>query len=137
MAQLAMMFSMPLCFQVNQRASATSSGGHLVPAVAVNALGGLLAGRFIRRTGHYSMLLVLAGLIASVTYILLFLRWDGETGNLGVIVYCAKGYGHGNRIGGSFRSNDRSPTAGRDRNSHIRIYSSVHFCHDRWRDSSE
>lgn len=79
-AQLAMMFSVPLYFQVTQRASTTAAGGHLVPAVIGNTLGGLLAGGFIRRTGHYKVLLVLAGLVASVSYILLYLRWDGETG---------------------------------------------------------
>lgn len=79
-AQLGMMFSIPLYFQVTQRASATAAGGHLVPAVVGNTLGGLVAGIFIQRTGCYKILLVLAGLIASVTYVLLYLRWDGNTG---------------------------------------------------------
>lgn len=79
-AQLAMMFSVPLYFQVTQRASTTAAGGHLVPAVIGNTLGGLLAGSFIRRTGHFKVLLVLAGLVASVSYMLLYLRWNGNTG---------------------------------------------------------
>ncbi|KAJ5684877.1 uncharacterized protein N7477_001222 [Penicillium maclennaniae] len=79
-AQLGMMFSIPLYFQVTQRASTTESGFHLIPAVIGNTLGGLLAGGFIRRTGHFKVLLVLAGLIASVTYTLLYLRWNGNTG---------------------------------------------------------
>lgn len=79
-AQLVMMFSIPLYFQVTQRASTTEAGGHLVPAVVGNTLGGLLTGAFIRRTGRYKALLILAGLVASVSYALLYLRWDGNTG---------------------------------------------------------
>ncbi|KAJ5358363.1 uncharacterized protein N7496_010776 [Penicillium cataractarum] len=79
-AQLGMLFSIPLYFQVTQRASVTVAGGHLVPAVIGNTLGGLLAGGFIRRTGHYKVLLVVASLVASVSYVLLYLRWNGHTG---------------------------------------------------------
>ncbi|KAJ5150853.1 uncharacterized protein N7482_010105 [Penicillium canariense] len=79
-AQLGMQFSIPLYFQVTQRASVTVAGGHLVPAVIGNTLGGLLAGGFIRRTGHYKILLILAGLVASTSYVLLYLCWNGNTG---------------------------------------------------------
>jgi predicted MFS family arabinose efflux permease len=79
-AQLGMMFSIPLYFQVTQRASVTVAGGHLVPAVIGNTLGGLVAGGFIRRTGYYKILLVLASLIASLSYVLLYFRWNGSTG---------------------------------------------------------
>ncbi|KAJ6117737.1 hypothetical protein N7512_007462 [Penicillium capsulatum] len=79
-AQLVMMFSIPLYFQVTQRASTTEAGGHLVPAVVGNTLGGLLTGILIRRMGRYKALLILAGLIASVSYALLYARWDGNTG---------------------------------------------------------
>lgn len=79
-AQLSMMFSVPLYYQVTQRVSTTIAGGHLVPAVLGNTIGGLLAGIFIRRTGHFKILLVAAGLVASTSYGLLYLRWDGHTG---------------------------------------------------------
>ncbi|PYI11253.1 efflux pump antibiotic resistance protein [Aspergillus sclerotiicarbonarius CBS 121057] len=79
-AQVGMMFSVPLYFQVTSQASATVAGGHLVPAVIGNTLGGLIAGTFIRRTGHFKVLLIVAGLVASITYLLLFLRWNGHTG---------------------------------------------------------
>ncbi|KAJ6089274.1 hypothetical protein N7467_004490 [Penicillium canescens] len=79
-AQLGMLFSVPLYFQVTQRASTTAAGGHLVPAVVGNTLGSLVAGIFIRRTGHYKSLLIAAGLVASISYILLFLCWEGNTG---------------------------------------------------------
>jgi hypothetical protein len=79
-AQLAMMFSVPLYFQVTQRASTTASGAHLIPAVVGNTFGGLFAGQVIRRKGHYKLLLLMAGLIAAVSYVLLYLEWDGSTG---------------------------------------------------------
>ncbi|RAL16313.1 efflux pump antibiotic resistance protein [Aspergillus homomorphus CBS 101889] len=79
-AQVGMMFSVPLYFQITSRASATVAGGHLVPAVIGNTLGGLIAGAFIRRTGQFKVFLIVAGLVASVTYLLLFLRWNGHTG---------------------------------------------------------
>ncbi|CAG8416725.1 unnamed protein product [Penicillium salamii] len=79
-AQLGMLFSVPLYFQVTQRASTTAAGGHMIPAVVGNTMGGLLAGIFIRRTGQFKALLILAGLIASISYALLYLRWNGDTG---------------------------------------------------------
>ncbi|KAJ5112038.1 hypothetical protein N7532_000083 [Penicillium argentinense] len=79
-AQLGMLFSVPLYFQVTQSASTTSAGGHLVPAVVGNTIGGLIAGAFIRKTGHYKILLILAGLIASTSYISLYTQWTGHTG---------------------------------------------------------
>lgn len=74
-AQLGMIFAIPLYMQVAQRASATRAGAHLVPAVAGNALGGLLAGYVTRRTGRYKTLLVIAGPVAAISYALLLVRW--------------------------------------------------------------
>ncbi|KAJ5112900.1 hypothetical protein N7456_001434 [Penicillium angulare] len=79
-AQLSMLFAVPLYFQVTQGASTTVAGIHMVPAVVGNTIGGLLAGAFIRKTGHYRVLLVLSGLVASISYVLLYLRWNGHTG---------------------------------------------------------
>ena len=79
MAQVGMMFTVPLYFQVTQRASTTVSGGHLVPAVVGNTLGTIVAGTIIRRTSQYKVLVVAAGLVASITYILQFLLWNGQT----------------------------------------------------------
>ncbi|KAL4783612.1 major facilitator superfamily domain-containing protein [Aspergillus varians] len=79
-AQVGMMFTVPLYFQVTARASSTIAGAHLIPAVAGNTVGGLTAGFFIRKTGNYKPVLVIAGLIGSVSYMLQFLRWNGHTG---------------------------------------------------------
>ncbi|RDW68701.1 uncharacterized protein DSM5745_08461 [Aspergillus mulundensis] len=79
-AQVGMMFTVPLYFQVSERASSTVAGAHLIPAVVGNAIGGLSAGLFIRKTGNYKPVLVAAGLIACISYLLQFLRWNGDTG---------------------------------------------------------
>lgn len=48
-AQLGLMYSVPLYFQVTERASNTVAGAHLFPAVAGNAVGGILSGLIIKR----------------------------------------------------------------------------------------
>lgn len=48
-AQLGLMFAVPLYFQVTQRVSNAVAGSYLVPAVAGNALGAILAGIVIKR----------------------------------------------------------------------------------------
>ncbi|GAB1210348.1 hypothetical protein APSETT445_009139 [Aspergillus pseudonomiae] len=89
-SQLGMLFSVPLYFQVTQRASATVAGGHLVPAVVGNTVGGLVAGNVIRRTGRYKTLLVIGGLIAAITHVLMLIRWNGHT-NIGESLYIIPG----------------------------------------------
>ena len=44
------MFTVPLYFQISANASAMNAGAHLFPAVAGNALGGLVIGNFIKRS---------------------------------------------------------------------------------------
>ncbi|KAK6062553.1 Arylsulfatase 3 [Seiridium cupressi] len=73
-AQTALVFSVPLYFQVTQRVSNTIAGVHLFPAVFGNAIGGLAAGRIIKRTGRYKMTLIVASAAGSVSYLLLILR---------------------------------------------------------------
>ncbi|KAI1872974.1 uncharacterized protein JN550_003848 [Neoarthrinium moseri] len=78
-AQLTMMFSVPLYFQVTQRSSSTVAGAHLVPAVVGNAVGALASGFAIKQTGRYKALLILATLLGITSYLLLILRWQGNT----------------------------------------------------------
>ncbi|KAJ5772753.1 hypothetical protein N7457_007649 [Penicillium paradoxum] len=101
-AQLGMMFAIPLYFQITQRASTTVAGVHLVPAVVGNALGGLLAGVFIRRTGQFKILLVIAGLVASLSYLLLYLYWEGKTGFWQSLFILPGGLGTGISAASSF-----------------------------------
>lgn len=78
-AQLGLMFAVPLYFQVTQRVSNAVAGTYLVPAVAGNAIGAIVAGIVIKRTGRYKPLLVFATLASSASYLLLLLRWHGDT----------------------------------------------------------
>ncbi|KAI0123937.1 major facilitator superfamily transporter [Xylariales sp. AK1849] len=78
-AQTALVFSVPLYFQITQRVSNTVAGAHLFPAVFGNAIGGLAAGRLIRRTGGYKAVAVAASLSGSISYLLLIIRWRGNT----------------------------------------------------------
>lgn len=94
-AQLGLMFAVPLYFQVSQRASNTAAGAHLFPAVAGNAVGGILAGAYIRRTGRYRRLMVLATVCSSLSYLLLLLRWHGNTNFWESLYIIPGGFGMG------------------------------------------
>ncbi|XXG94494.1 hypothetical protein Hte_000751 [Hypoxylon texense] len=78
-AQVGMMVSVPLYFQVTERTSSTVAGAHLMPAVIGNTVGGLLTGVWIGRTGYIKAPLVFAGVISFISYGLLILRWKGDT----------------------------------------------------------
>ncbi|OBR02258.1 Major facilitator superfamily transporter [Colletotrichum higginsianum IMI 349063] len=94
-AQLGLMFSVPLYFQVTQRVSNTIAGLHLFPAVAGNAIGGVLAGYLIRRTGRYKSLLIVATIASSFSYFLLLLRWHGDTNAWESLYIVPGGFGAG------------------------------------------
>jgi MFS family permease len=78
-AQTSLMFAVPLYFQVTSNISNGIAGAHLVPAVVGNALGGIISGTIIRRTGRYKLLVVIATLVASAGFALLVVRWHGNT----------------------------------------------------------
>ncbi|KAI3325331.1 MFS general substrate transporter [Xylariaceae sp. AK1471] len=78
-AQSGMVFTVPLYFQVTQRSSSTVVGAHLFPAVAGNAIGGILSGYLIRRTGRYKLLAIFASLTSAMSYLLMTVRWNGNT----------------------------------------------------------
>ncbi|KAK0610573.1 major facilitator superfamily domain-containing protein [Bombardia bombarda] len=94
-AQLALMFSVPLYFQVTARASNTVAGAHLVPAVVGNAVGGILSGFFIKRSGRYKSLIIAAVTSSSIGYLLLMLRWHGNTNWLESLYIAPGGFGSG------------------------------------------
>jgi predicted MFS family arabinose efflux permease len=101
-AQVGMMYTIPLYFQITSRASASDAGAHLVPAVVGNALAGLTAGQIIKRTGRYKALIVSAGLIACVTYILLLFFWNGVTNFWESLYIIPGGFGTGLAQAGVF-----------------------------------
>ncbi|POS71965.1 major facilitator superfamily transporter [Diaporthe helianthi] len=92
---VAMMFSVPLYFQVTQRVSNTAAGAHLMPAVIGNAIGGIISGYFIRNTGRYKWLVYLATLMSASAYTLLILRWHGQTNWLESLYIFPGGFGTG------------------------------------------
>ncbi|KAL2163608.1 hypothetical protein VTH06DRAFT_5666 [Thermothelomyces fergusii] len=94
-AQLSLMFSVPLYFQVTTRSSNTASGAHLVPAVVGNAIGGLISGVIIKRSGRYKTLIILAVTLSSFSYLLLMLRWHGSTNFWESLYIFPSGFGTG------------------------------------------
>ncbi|KAK3989764.1 major facilitator superfamily domain-containing protein [Cladorrhinum sp. PSN332] len=94
-AQLGLMFSVPLYFRITQGATNTASGAHLVPAVFGNAIGGILSGVIIKRSGRYKALIVLAVTCSSVSYLLLMLRWHGNTNIWESLYIFPSGFGTG------------------------------------------
>ncbi|KAB5585018.1 major facilitator superfamily domain-containing protein [Coniochaeta sp. 2T2.1] len=94
-AQIGMMFSVPLYFQITGRTSNAEAGAHLFPAVAGNCLGGLLSGVFIKRSGRYKILCTFASISSSTCYLLLMLRWHGNTSWLESLYIMPGGFGTG------------------------------------------
>ncbi|RVX76118.1 hypothetical protein B0A52_00475 [Exophiala mesophila] len=79
-AQSGLMFSVPLYFQVTERVSNTEAGAHLFPAVFGNTISGILSGIAIQRSGKYKTIMIIGTLLAGSCYILVSLRWNGNTG---------------------------------------------------------
>ncbi|KAK3321999.1 major facilitator superfamily domain-containing protein [Apodospora peruviana] len=94
-AQLGLMFSVPLYFQITARASNTVAGAHLVPAVVGNAIGGVISGLLIKRSGRYKTLVVFAVICSSISYLLLMLRWHGNTNWWESLYIFPSGFGTG------------------------------------------
>ncbi|KAF2008123.1 MFS general substrate transporter [Amniculicola lignicola CBS 123094] len=94
-AQTGLMFAVPLYFQITAHVSNGVAGAHLVPAVVGNAVGGILSGVFIRKTGRYKSLILFATLVASGAYTLLILRWHGHTNWLESFYIFPGGFGTG------------------------------------------
>ncbi|KAK0716684.1 major facilitator superfamily domain-containing protein [Apiosordaria backusii] len=94
-AQLGLMFSVPLYFQITSRSTASSAGAHLVPAVVGNAIGGVLSGILIKRSGRYKGLIILAVTLSSLSYLLLMLRWHGNTNVWESLYIFPSGFGTG------------------------------------------
>lgn len=74
-AQLSLMFSVPLYFQVVFNASNTSAGAHLLPAFFANTIGSLATGYYIKRSGRYKNITIIGTLFGVVAYITVISRW--------------------------------------------------------------
>lgn len=94
-AQFGIMYSVPIYFQIATGASVTVAGAHLVPAVVGNATAGLLSGYIISKTGRYKTLTTIGSAAASVGYLLLIIRWNGNTGWVEGLYIFLGGFGAG------------------------------------------
>lgn len=93
--QTGLMYTIPVYFQITAGVSNTEAGAHLVPAVAGNAMGGVLAGFVIKRTGRYRTLTLGATIVSSAAYVLVILRWHGNTNWLESLYILPGGFGLG------------------------------------------
>ncbi|KAH8816386.1 major facilitator superfamily domain-containing protein [Xylogone sp. PMI_703] len=94
-AQLGMMFSVPLYFQVTQEASIAQAGSYLFPAVLGNTVGTIIAGIIIQKTGRYKRLVTLATTASSLSYLTLILRWKGKISVFEALEIIPSGFGTG------------------------------------------
>lgn len=94
-SQVGMMYSVPLYFQVTSGASNTAAGARLVPAVVGNTFGALAAGIYIKRTGRYKNLTILASVAAGCSYLLMILRWGTSVTFWESLAIVPSGFGTG------------------------------------------
>lgn len=76
--QLSMMFTVPLYFQITTNASAGEVGTRLVPSSIAATFGSLFAGWYIKHTGRYKRLTIVAALLAASAPTLMMLTWKGQ-----------------------------------------------------------
>ncbi|KAG4035758.1 hypothetical protein MFRU_001g05260 [Monilinia fructicola] len=101
-AQMAMMMLVPIYFQITEHASFTAAGAHLMPSVIGNAIGGLLTGYVIHKTGTYKPILLLGAISSTTAYTLLLLRWHGHTSFLESLYIIPGGFGNGIALSATF-----------------------------------
>jgi predicted MFS family arabinose efflux permease len=77
-AQLGMMYTVPIYFQLASGISSTVAGAHLIPAVVGVTVGGLLGGYITKHSTRYRSMLLFATASSSTSYLLLVLRWGTE-----------------------------------------------------------
>ncbi|EPE29007.1 MFS general substrate transporter [Glarea lozoyensis ATCC 20868] len=78
-AQLTLMSTIPLYFQITLRATPGKAGLYLISAVLGNTFGGILTGIYIKRSAKYLLPTILSGVFGCITYTLLIIRWNGHT----------------------------------------------------------
>jgi MFS family permease len=101
-AQLGMMFSVPLYFQVVEGASNTRAGSHLIPAVVGNAVGSLLVGIYIKKTGLYKNITLFGVGSGILCYTLLIIRWHGNINPWESLEVIPGGFGTGVMMAATF-----------------------------------
>ncbi|TID02520.1 Vacuolar membrane amino acid uptake transporter fnx2 [Colletotrichum higginsianum] len=96
-AHIASIFFLPLFFQAVQGASATVAGAALVPAMVASVTASVSAGVFMKRTGRYYTLTVLAYgfMVLAVAPTVVFLRLRSSAGVVAGMALLALGGGAG------------------------------------------
>ncbi|KAJ0160523.1 Multidrug resistance protein fnx1, partial [Colletotrichum tanaceti] len=96
-AHIASIFFLPLFFQAVQGASATLAGAALVPAMVASVTASVSAGVFMKRTGRYYTLTVLAYgfMVLAVAPTVVFLRLRSSAGVVAGMALLALGGGAG------------------------------------------
>ncbi|OAL50141.1 MFS general substrate transporter [Pyrenochaeta sp. DS3sAY3a] len=95
LSQTALMFIIPIYFQTTRNATTEQAGAYLIPAVIGNAVGGLLTGSWIKRTGSYKIPTILASTSAAFSFTLLILFWHGHTSIAGSFLITPAGFATG------------------------------------------
>lgn len=103
-AQLAVMFSVPLYFQVVSEASNSAAGARLIPAFIGNTCGALISGFYIERTGRYKRLTLCASVVACAGYFTMIIRWGGKIHGWEALEIFPGGFGTGMTMASVFIS---------------------------------
>ncbi|CAG8961229.1 hypothetical protein HYFRA_00013285 [Hymenoscyphus fraxineus] len=101
-AQITLMSTIPLYFQITHRDSPGKAGTYLVSAVVGNTIGALLTGSYIKRTSKYKLPLLISALSQITAYTLLTLRWRGHTSFLESHYVFGGGFGFGTSYSATF-----------------------------------
>jgi len=94
-AQLGMMYTVPMYFQIIKGASTTAAGAYLLPAVGGVTVGGLLGGYWTKRSTRYRSMLAFATICSSFCYALLALRWGLKSKPWELSYIVLGGFGNG------------------------------------------
>ncbi|KAL9597895.1 MAG: hypothetical protein Q9219_004848 [cf. Caloplaca sp. 3 TL-2023] len=78
-AEFGVTSTVPLYFQITQNAKTAVAGARLLPGLVAFAVGGLLAGGLIARSGRYKLLGLAGPFISCLGFTLLLVRWRGNT----------------------------------------------------------
>ncbi|KAK4939554.1 hypothetical protein LTR10_020160 [Elasticomyces elasticus] len=79
LAIMAMMFVVPMYYQVFKHASTGEAGSYLVLSMVGNTIGGVLTGWWIGRTRRYKFPLILGSLCSISAFLGLISVWKGQT----------------------------------------------------------
>lgn len=73
------MFFIPLYFQIIKNATPGEAGGYMIPSIAGNTVGGLIAGVLVKKYGRTKWILIGSAISAGICFTLLLLFWRGNT----------------------------------------------------------